>query len=183
MSMVVSDYDDTQLSADNYDIVILNGTVWFDKPYEIIREAERLVKKDGVLLCHTKETPLLESCFKLIFSEVQEYEITPQEKILVTTHPDYSWGQEKEPDLGAEILELCKALQQALETVSNPVEIRSYVRKIDECIDIAVNNYDVKRKVELIQLKELVLDYMLNMESEFGGFYKERCFRAVDTLK
>lgn len=176
LSMVAADYEDTQLRTDHFDIVILNGTTGFEKPYETIREAERLVKKGGILLCHAKDAPLLESNFKLIFSQREEYEILPQETILVTVYPGYSWGQEKQPDLAVEVSELYDTLQQTLETASCPEEIRPCVHRIDQCVDRAVSTYDIRRKVELIQLKELVLDYILNMESEFGALYRERIF-------
>lgn len=52
LASLVSDYDATQLAADHFDIVVLNGTAGIDKPYETVREAERLVKKNGILLCY-----------------------------------------------------------------------------------------------------------------------------------
>ena len=83
LSMLVSDYDDTGLQGENFDVVVINGAVWFQEPYDVIREADRLVKKTGIILCHIENQPLLESCFKLFFTERKEYGITPSSSVMV----------------------------------------------------------------------------------------------------
>jgi len=179
LSLIVSDYADTQLASENFDIVVINGTVWFDKPFEILREAERLLKKDGILICHIKKAPLLESSFKLLFSERQEYELSPLEKILITISQGESWGKEIEPILETEVSKLLGELLQMVKTERNSDEIRPFIHIIDQYIDKAIKNCDIKMKVELLQLKELILDYMLNIGKEFGEFYKEKLILYV----
>lgn len=173
LSMLVADYENTQLESDHFDIVVINGTIQIDKPYETVREAERLIKRSGILLCHAKNSPLLESSFKLIFSEHQEYEIAPNEKILITRYAGTSWGKKEETNLREKKAELACELQQAI--ASGSLEIfRPLVQRIDLYINKAAEIYDIRSKTELLRLKELVLDYMLNIGDEFEGVYKER---------
>lgn len=179
LSLLVSDYEATQLETNHFDIVVLNGAVPIDKPCETIREAQRLVKKNGVLLCHVKDAPFLESCFKLVFPERQEYEISPQEMILAAENPEVSWGQEEMPVLEDEVSGLLHELRQTVKPGCRPVEIRPLIRRIDECADVAVKCLDIDRKVELLQLKEIVLDYMLNIGSEFEEYYRNELRNTI----
>lgn len=172
LSFLVSDYESTPLETKNFDLVVLNGMDDYDKPYETIREAKRLVKKDGILLCYVKNSPLLESCFKLVFSDREEYMISPQEMILVVTVPDIAWEEEKLPVLDEEISKLLQELRQTIRPGCSQTEIRPLIQRIDECIDIAINNFDIDKKVELIQWKEMVLNYMLNIGKELEEDYR-----------
>lgn len=70
LSMLVSDYEATQLETENFDIVVLNGTDRFDKPYETVREAQRLVKKNGSVICHIKNAPFWKAALNWSFQNV-----------------------------------------------------------------------------------------------------------------
>lgn len=147
----------------------------FDDFFEekLLTKNKRLIKRSGILLCHAKNSPLLESSFKLIFSEHQEYEIAPNEKILITRYAGTSWGKKEETNLREKKAELACELQQAI--ASGSLEIfRPLVQRIDLYINKAAEIYDIRSKTELLRLKELVLDYMLNIGDEFEGVYKER---------
>lgn len=84
LSMLASDYDVMPLESKYFDIVIINGTEDFEEPYPVISEAKRLVKDEGIVMCYADCQPLLESSFKLFFSEREEYLLTGQRSILVT---------------------------------------------------------------------------------------------------
>lgn len=183
LSMLVADYEDTQLASDHFDIVVINGSVRIEKPYDTIREAERLVKKDGVIFCYSKESPLLESCFKLIFADRREYEVIPDEKILITQYDGSSWIREENHDLKEEATELIHALHQAVISADSKEKFRILLRKIDECASKAAESYDIKRKTELLRLKEPVMDYMLNAEDEFAELYKKRLLFMIGELE
>lgn len=172
LSILISDYEATQLETDHFDIVVLNGTEYFEKPYETVREAERLVKKNGFLLCHVKNAPLLESCFKLVFPKRQEYVISPLEMILAVTNPETSWKQDKPPSLEKEISILFQELRQTVNSGCRADEIRPFIRRIDEYTNLAVKYSDIERKVKLIHLKGIALDYMLNIGKEFEEYYR-----------
>lgn len=180
LSMLASDYESTQLETGNFDIVVVNGAVRFDKPYETIREAERLVKKNGVLLCYVKNMPLLESSFKLIFSERQEFEISSREMILMTDNPGDSWKQDRLPALEEEVSKLFQELLQVSEKCSRSEDVRPLLHKTDLCVDLAVKYGDIHRKTQLLQYKNMVLDYMLNIGKEFEEYYRNV---LVDALK
>lgn len=174
LSMLAADYEDTQLASNHFDIVFINGTVRIDKPYETIREAERLVKKGGFLMCHAKEVPLLESSFKLIFSERKEYEITSEENILITRYEGDSWKSNDNTCLKTEVAELVRMLHQTVTSAGGCENLRPLVHRIDTCADKAGICHDIRRKTALLRLKELTLDYMLNIGDEFEKLYKER---------
>lgn len=171
LSLLISDYDDTQLETNHFDIVVLNGTASIGKPYETILEAQRLVKKNGVLLCYVKDDPLLESCFKLLYSERQEYEILPQEMILTAENPEPSWCRKETPLLEDEVSKLLHELRQTVRPGCRPDEIRPLIRRVDTCVELAMKNLDISRKVKLLQLKAIMLDYMLNIGKEFEEYY------------
>lgn len=179
LSMLVSDYEATQLETGNFDIVILNGTDRFDKPYETVLEAERLIKKNGALLCHVKDAPFLESSFKLVFPKRREYEISPQETILAVLNPENSWVQEKPPGLEDEISKLFHEMRQVVKPGCRPDEVRPCIQGIDRCTDLAMGNYDIDRKVKLIQLKGAALDYMLNIGKEFEEYYRNELIEKL----
>lgn len=173
LSMLIADYEHTQLESDHFDIVLINGTVRIDRPYETIRETERLIKKGGVILCHAKDSFLLKSSFKLIFEECKEYEIASNEEILITKYAGTSWCKGQETNLQKKTAALVRELHQAVASDSRD-KFRLLARKIDLYTNKAVETYDIKLKTELIRLKERLLDYMLNSGDEFEGLYKER---------
>lgn len=182
LSLVISDYEATQLENGHFDIVILNGPAGFDKPYETVREAQRLVKKKGVLICHVKDTPLLESSFQLVFPERQEFEISHREKILAVTKVETAWQQEKPPVLEEEALELLRELRRIPRPGCHQEEMKPWIWKIDECVDMAMEYSYIDRKVELIRLKGKALDYMLNIGKEFEEYYRNDFMEYVCTL-
>lgn len=173
LSMLIGDYDHTQLESDHFDIVLINGTVRIDKPYETIREAERLTKKGGVILCHAKNSFLLKNSFKLIFEKCKEYEIDSNEEILITKYAGTSWCKGPEAKLQEETAALVRELHQAVISDSRD-KFRSLAHKIDLYAGKAAETYDITMKTELIRLKERLLDYMLNRGDEFEGLYRER---------
>lgn len=174
LSLLISDYEDTQLGTGNFDIVILNGTDRFCKPYETVREAQRLVKGNGFLLCHTKDSPLLESSFKLVFPERREYGISPQEMVLAVPDPGTSWKQDEDerPTLEEKAAAILLEMQQVIKPGCRPDEVRPFIGEIDRCTELAMEYFDIGRKVELLRLKEAALNYMLNIGKEFEGYYR-----------
>lgn len=93
LSMLAADYDDTQLADHHFDIVVINGSVRFEQPYSVIKEAERLVKKSGLILCYAEEQPLLESSFQLLFAGREEFQLDAQTNIMAVIYEEASWGE------------------------------------------------------------------------------------------
>lgn len=174
LSLVVTEYEDTPLASDYFDIIIINGAEHFEKSSGLIREAERLLKKGGVLLCHVMNDLLLENRFKQSFPNVQEYEITPNERLFVTSCQSDAREKKPEPSLKAEIKEMVARLQKNLESGGSRDQYRTFIPEIERHIDKSISDYDIESKKNLIRLKQYILDYMLNMEGELGGYYKEK---------
>ncbi len=78
------DYYDTNLKDDNFDIVVINGFNPVEPPELVLKEAYRVLKENGMLICFAYKQPLLESCFQLFFEKREEYFLNYDGKILVT---------------------------------------------------------------------------------------------------
>ncbi len=174
LSLVVTEYEDTPLASDYFDIIIINGAERFEKSAGLIREAERLLKKGGVLLCHAMNDLLLENRFKQSFPNAQEYEITLNEKLFVVSCQGDLREKKSEPSLKTEIKGVVDRLQKNLESGGSREQYRSFIPEIDGHIDKAIKDYDIESKKNLIRLKQYILDYMLNMEGELGDYYEEK---------
>lgn len=84
MSYLAGDFGKLPLREKYFDIVLVNGRVNYYEPAAVLKDAGRLLKDGGVLMCYCDSTPLLESTFKLFFESREEFEITPSSKVLVT---------------------------------------------------------------------------------------------------
>ena len=67
LSFLAGDFGALGLQSNSFHMVVLNGRTDFQNPYEVVADALRLVRKDGVIFCYTDDCPLLESVFKLFF--------------------------------------------------------------------------------------------------------------------
>lgn len=93
LSMLAAEYEETHLAEGHFDFVFINGSVFFEEPYAVIKEAERLVKKGGQIVCYAERQPLLESCFQLIFADREEYVLSPGNKIMAVHDYGLSWNR------------------------------------------------------------------------------------------
>lgn len=185
LSMLASDYENTQLESDYFDLVVINGTVSIDNPYEVVREAERLIKKGGFLICHAKDNPLLESSFELIFPKRREYQLSADEKILTFFYEGTSWGKEK-PDFmifEEEINILLQETQSAV-TAKAPVrDLRILKIRYDSLADKAVKLNDGGKKDALLCMKEYLIDYILNEDESLEEYYRERILAKLHNIQ
>ena len=177
--MLYSDYTATNLPDELFDVVVINGDVCFEDSYKVIKEAERVTKKDGLIICWTSGDYLLESTFKLIFSEREEYEVTPKEKILTVRKPAVSWSNCTADAPYAGLVKLVADLRTEIHS-NEPATYRPYIKQLNQYIDIAIEKYDIQRKLQLIELKEAVLYYMTHLSTEHEAFYLEKLNKALD---
>lgn len=84
VAFAATDYESTNLQDNNFDIVVINGVNPIERPDLTLKEAYRVLKKDGLLICFVAKQPLLESCFQLLFSKREEYFLNYNGRILVT---------------------------------------------------------------------------------------------------
>lgn len=73
LSLLASDFHDTMLKDEGFDCTLINGTVRFDDPLGVLKEAGRITSKKGKIVCYSREQPLLDDGFKLIFDKVKEW--------------------------------------------------------------------------------------------------------------
>lgn len=82
LSLVAAEYPQTNLQEHSFDITLVNGSVHFDDPDMVLREAERITKNDGLFICYQVSQPLLESTFKLLHPDYKEYRFLSYTDIL-----------------------------------------------------------------------------------------------------
>lgn len=180
LSLVTAEFEETLLASEYFDIVFINGAARFGKPYESLREAARLLKKRGTIFCHAKNALQLENSFRLFFPERREYEISPQEHILVAYDVETPWGMEQTQSLEADVKKLQEAIRQAVNSGAEKKVLRRMIREVDQLVDRAVKEYDPEKKKSLLLLKERLLDYMLSAGGELHSFYKEQLIFAIE---
>lgn len=181
LSMLAADYENTQLASDWFDLVVINGTVSIDNPYETIREAERLIKKGGLLICHVKEAPLLESSFGLVFPGRREYQLSADEKILTFHYESVSWGEEKSGSviLEEEISGLLQETRSAVMAKTSFRDLRILRMRYDSLVNRAAELGDGAKKDTLLCLREYLMDYILNEDESLEEYYRERMLEKI----
>lgn len=182
LSMHISDYDKTNLADDNFDIVIINGTVNFENPYKVIKEAERIIKKGGRIICYSANTPLLESCFRLVFSNAEEYHVSSKDIIITEKYNNMSWEADLLKKWDSELKKLLDELSLGFKTLPELEICREYVKKIEKYIEFSMNENKYKLKVNLINLNQTILDYIVHISDEYKIFYKDEVLKMCIIL-
>lgn len=162
LSLLASEYDKTQLQGESFDIVVINGMVNFMNPYQVVLEAKRLVKKQGLIICCSLGTPLLESCFKMVFKDRTEYAITEASKIM-TVFPGKEGKGDKAEEVGCheEIFRFIDMMSSRMKD-GGDVDLEKSMMRIQQLLGEAAELKDVDAKIQLIRLKEELLDYALD---------------------
>ncbi len=158
LSLLVTDYDDTQLRDKNFDIVVINGFADFDRPQEMIKEARRLLKGGGMMLsysgCHT---PLHES-LRSEFPEREEYILDSQSGVMIL-HDRENMRMRRDGGHCAQIAGECMAkAEQVLENGAEKEEIRALARELDRLADSAIAGGEPELKLRLLRKKEQLLE-------------------------
>lgn len=173
LSMVYSDYAKTNLADNSFDFVIINGDVICENFYDIIKEAERITKNNGIIFCYSNSNYLLTSTFQLIFSERKEYQFTNTDIIITARKTNDSWNHDTNDSLSN--LSMLKDLIKEEIYHNNGINVyRTYIQQLNSYIDNAIATYDIKTKLELIQLKENLLDYINYLYTPHEEFYRNK---------
>lgn len=155
LSFFAGDFGQLKLSNKYFDIVIINGMVNYLWPEEVIVDALQLATEEGVLVCYSKDSPLLESTFKLYFEKCEEYEITPSQKVLFSNAKDRSWQKQFAKSLDDQVQ---KDLDKAENLLSKDFVSEEELIEMTECLKqdirsaIAAERNDLK--IKLIKCKE-----------------------------
>ena len=165
LSYFAGDYGQLQLEKHSFDIVVINGSENYTEPFQILSDAISLAAEDGILLCYTDHTPLLESTFKLFFEDREEYEITPFQKIYLGRVKDRVWQPERVPDSTEQIR---RHLNQAENILSkkkqNHGEIIELVKALYQDSRTAATEGNTYLKIQSLEQRERLLSY-LTLES------------------
>ena len=158
LSLFVTDYDDIQLRDNHFDIVVINGFAYFDKPFDMIKEAKRLLKGGGMMLhyshCHT----LLQDSLRFEFPGSEEYILDSQSSVIMVQDKE-NVRLQRENGHWTEIAGECMAkAEQALENGMEKEESRALVGELDRRIDDAIAGGEPELKLRLIRKKEQLLD-------------------------
>lgn len=157
VSFVASDYHDTNLCTGYFDIVVLNGSVELQNPDAIVKEAARLMKTNGTLICYACQQPELANSIRKSFSSVEEYPTSFNTTIIVAkgtdiideSSPINIWKKETENDiLSAEIV---------LRQTCDKNTLLQAARTMDKHTDIALTNNVIDIKLKCMALKEKLL--------------------------
>lgn len=158
VSFFAGDYGDLQLREDFFDIVIINGTVNYAEPYQVISDVIHLAKENAVIFCYTNNTPLLESVFQLFFERREEYEIIPSSKVMLAEIKDKSWDIHENIDFSEKSLEDIKRAKSIC--LSKETEKHMYLSMLDtlkQDIKDAIQNGNINLKLQLQEQKECLL--------------------------
>lgn len=182
LSMVYSDYVKTNLADNTFDFVIINGDISYENPYDVIKEAERITKKNGTIFCCSCENHLLNSTFQLIFSERKEYTLTPADVIITTEKIDNSWEHKYADNYFSELSTLIASLKDEVNTQNRTDIYKKYIKQLDKCIDIAIAQYNIEVKLMLIQIKENLLDYINYSNTIHKNFYQNKLLSSISNI-
>lgn len=179
LSIIYSDYAKTNLADNTFDFVIINGDVNYENPYDVIKEAERITKDNGIIFCCSCENYLLISTFQLIFSDRKEYPLTAADVIMIVKKTNDSWEHRCVNDSFSELSALIELLKDEVYN-KNRIDIyRIYMKQLQQYIDIAIAQYDIEKKLRLIQIKENLLDYMNHLNTIHKEFYQNKLLSSL----
>lgn len=165
LSMLASDYDDTNLSGNHFDIVIINGSVQILDADAILKEAKRLVKTNGILICYVWQQPHVANSLKQAFSSFEEYQMDSNTSIFLV-HANAAieecdaimeWKKEA-------LYDLSQAEAVLLSSV-NKSEIMNLIQKLNQHADFATSHNIVDIKLKSLCTKEKLLIKYLETES------------------
>ena len=173
LSMLAADYDDTQLQSGHFDLVVVNGAEYFDNPYSVLREAGRLVKRDGAVLCYVSHQPLLSDCFRMIFEEYEEYgeeDSANGTKVFQAISKGQVWTGESGALTETEVNNWLNQVHDVLKQNPDRKTLRAYMADTDACIAKSMRQKRVDLKVRLMELKGRILEKMYPADHYFPDF-------------
>lgn len=166
ISRVVGAHEHTKLPSDQYDIVILNSNEQFTDMAGVVREAKRLIRSKGIVICLEKKQPLLSQEFKKEFPGIETFEVNSYTTVY------YAEAQKDSVvnnDVSSEIREAeeyLAAVRKALQEQQSREQLRSYYQGLEQRIN-AVKQTDLfDLKAELIDCQDEVLDAMYPVEPD-----------------
>lgn len=170
-----TEYDAIHLEQEYFDLVVINGNVNFEQPEKTLKEAIRLLKEDGSIICYCNDMPSLESSFHLLFEHNKSYELDGNRVIYVANKQDITCTEEEKVDCTIEIRQHIQALKEQIvsEEAITKEHLKECIRQIEQDVDTVMQEELLDWKNGLLELKEYLLDYMVGFDSEYRSYYRQ----------
>ena len=156
LSFLEGDFGALGLQSNSFHMVVLNGRTDFQNPYEVVADALRLVRKDGVIFCYTNDCPLLESVFKLFFELREEFVLQPSQKILLADVENVCWQAVEPPHI--DVNETGKLVKKSIR--SGRKAALSAMEVLKSNVDAVARMGEADKKIQLLEQKEKLLEYI-----------------------
>lgn len=156
LSFLAGDFGALGLQSNSFHMVVLNGRTDFQNPYEVVADALRLVRKDGVIFCYTDDCPLLESVFKLFFELREEFVLQPSQKILLADVENVCWQAVEPPHI--DVNETGKLVKKSIR--SGRKAALSAMEVLKNNVDAVARMGEADKKIQLLEQKEKLLEYI-----------------------
>ena len=103
---------------------------------------------------------------------------------MTTRKINTTWNHQKD-DFLSNLSTLIDSIKNEIRQENCIDTYRKYVKQLHSCIDNTIATYDIKRKLELIQIKENLLDYMncLNLNTLDKNFYENKLLESLSNIK
>lgn len=165
ISFLAGDYGHLQLQQKYFDMVLINGTINFADPCQVISDALKLITEDGVILCCCDDMPLLEDVFKLFFKDDkrEDYDISDSLRIMTAKAKDSSWKTwEEESDFDGHAREHLRQAEALLAKASNEREkMADMAELLLQDAKSAGMKGNIELKIRLVKEREKLIDGIL----------------------
>lgn len=162
LSFFAGDFGDFQLQQNFFNIILINGTVNFTEPYQVILDVLRLAKENALIFCYTNNTPFLESIFQLFFEQRKEYEITPSSKVIMANIENNCWNIHKDIDFRSQALHHIEQTKLIYSKKESKNISFFMINTLKQDIKSAAEIGDIELKLQLLEQKELLIQYILS---------------------
>lgn len=157
LSLHACDYDDTNLCNNHFDIVILNGSVAFADIDAVLKEALKLIKTNGVLICYVYRQPELANYMRKAFSRVDEYNTDDNSVVLVASVIDAMEERDEIVEWKKEFQHDFAHAETLLISSFDKKELFHSIQQLNQHADIATANQVIDVKCKALELKEKLL--------------------------
>jgi len=172
VSLCVTDYNNTKLRDNMFDIIVVNGSVIEDE--KVIKEINRIFKDGGLIIFVIDDYPEIKELLEKEYDNFEFYSVSETRKILIM----------KNKPLIPKVCSLFEKYEYLLNIEKEKLtktKIRQIVNDIKYDIDYAASVYDAKEKNILIYLKENLISYMLF--EEYREYHFEKIIECINGLK
>lgn len=157
LSMLASDYDETNLSSHHFDMVVINASVQMEDADAVIKEARRLAKTNGMILCYAWKRPDMIQSMKREFAAVEEYPINSNIAILTAYANDARKECDKVTEWKKEAYYDLAQAEAALMASAEGKELVALIQKMNYHAEYATEHKILDIKVKSIEIKEKLL--------------------------